>query len=44
MDTLKNKHESEGFKYIRWTEDEIKNFLQNLLVSVFSGNYPPTYG
>ena len=24
MDTWKNKHEKEGFEYIRWTEDEIK--------------------
>ena len=23
MDTWKNKHESEGFEYIRWTEQEI---------------------
>ena len=24
MDTWKNKHEKEGFQYIRWTEEEIK--------------------
>ena len=24
MDTWKNKHEKEGFEYIRWTEDEMK--------------------
>ena len=24
MDTWKNKHESEGFEYIRWTEQELK--------------------
>ena len=32
MDTWKNKHESEGFEYIRWTEEELmkRGFVSQL--------------